>query len=74
MTYLRRIDITRASEIKAEETFPISEQGYMVGNYYVVQNVRYYWLQEQVNCLCPSHICKGAEWPLVKDQIGRFSF
>ena len=30
-TYLDRIDITRASKIKAEEKFPISEQGYMVG-------------------------------------------
>ena len=30
-TYLGRIDITRASKIKAEETFPISEQGYMIG-------------------------------------------
>ena len=31
MTYLGRIDITRASKIKAEEKFPISEQGYTVG-------------------------------------------
>ena len=31
MTYLGRIDITRASKIKAEEKFPISEQGYLVG-------------------------------------------
>ena len=30
MTYLGRVDITRASKIKAEENFPISEQGYMV--------------------------------------------
>ena len=29
--YLGRIDITRASKIKAEEKFPISEQGYMIG-------------------------------------------
>ena len=27
MTYLGRIDITRASKIKAEERFPISGQG-----------------------------------------------
>ena len=27
MTYLGRIDMTRASKIKAEEKFPISEQG-----------------------------------------------
>ena len=30
-TYLGRVDMTRASKIKAEETFPISEQGYTVG-------------------------------------------
>ena len=29
MTYLGRIDMTRASKVKAEEKFPISEQGYM---------------------------------------------
>ena len=28
-TYLGRIDMTRASKIRAEEKFPISEQGYM---------------------------------------------
>ena len=30
-TYLGRVDTTRASNIKVEETFPISEQGYTVG-------------------------------------------
>ena len=30
-TYLGRIDITRTSKIKAEEKFPIPEQGYMIG-------------------------------------------
>ena len=30
-TYLGRIDITRASMIKAEERFPISIQRYMIG-------------------------------------------
>ena len=29
-TYLGKIDITRASNVKAEENFPISEQGYMI--------------------------------------------
>ena len=29
-TYLGRMNMTGASRIKAEETFPISEQGYMV--------------------------------------------
>ena len=31
MTYLCRIDISRASKIKAEEIFSISEQGYTIG-------------------------------------------
>ena len=31
MTYLGRTDTTRASKIKAEEKFPISEQGYTGG-------------------------------------------
>ena len=30
-TYLGRIDMTRASKIKAEEKFPISQQGCTVG-------------------------------------------
>ena len=30
-TYLGRVDTTRTSKIKAEETFPISEQGYTIG-------------------------------------------
>ena len=30
-TYLDRIDMTRTSKIMAEERFPISQQGYMVG-------------------------------------------
>ena len=30
-TYLGRIDMIRASKIKEEENFPISEQGYTVG-------------------------------------------
>ena len=30
-TYLGRVDITRVSNIKVEERFPLSVQGYMVG-------------------------------------------
>ena len=33
MTHVGRIDITRASKIKAEEKFPISEQGYTIGKF-----------------------------------------
>ena len=30
-TYLGRIDMTRSDKVNAEDRFPISEQGYMVG-------------------------------------------
>ena len=60
MTYSGKIDITKASKIKAEEKFPTSEQGYMIGDYQMEQNVKYYWIQEQANHSCPSHIIYGA--------------
>ena len=53
MSSLGWIDLTRASKIKAEGKFPVLEQGYGVGN------VRYYWIQEQVNHLCPGCIIFG---------------
>ena len=31
MTYLGRVDITRANKFKAKERFPMSEQGYTEG-------------------------------------------
>ena len=31
MTYLGRIGTTKASKIKTEERFPISEHGYIIG-------------------------------------------
>ena len=54
--YLGKVGTTRASKIKAEEKFPISEQGYAVKNYWMVQNVKYYWIQELANHLCLNHI------------------
>ena len=30
-TYLSRIDMTRSDKIKAEETFPVSKEGYSIG-------------------------------------------
>ena len=57
-TYLGRVDTTRTSNIKAEETFPISEQGYTVGKLLDGQKVKYYWTQELGNHLCIKHtIC-----------------
>ena len=55
-TYLGRTGITRASKIKVEERFPLSEQGYIVGKLLMEQNVRHYWIQELANHLCQSHI------------------
>ena len=39
-TYLGRIDMKREGVIKAEESFPISEQGFVMGK---LRNVKYYW-------------------------------
>ena len=46
-TYLGRIDMTRASKIRAEEKLPISEQEYMVGK--LLDGI-------QANHLCLSNI------------------
>ena len=48
-TYLGKI-VNNRDKLKAEELFPISENGY-----YMVQNVNYYWTQAQVNPLCQNH-------------------
>ena len=56
-TYLGRLDMTRASKIKADERFPISKQGYTIGK---LLNVRYYWIQELANHLCPNNIIYAA--------------
>ena len=42
MTYLGRIDIKREEVMKAEESFPISEQGFVMGKLMNVRNVKYY--------------------------------
>ena len=49
MTYLGKIDMTRESKIKAEEKFPISKQGYMVGKLLDGTNVRFCYTWEQAN-------------------------
>ena len=51
-TYLERVDMARANKIEAMEIFPISEQGYTVGNLLDEQNVRYYWILGLANHLC----------------------
>ena len=56
MTYLGRIDMTGASKIKAEEKFPISEQGYMVGKLLDGTECQILLDTGASKCLCPSHI------------------
>ena len=55
-TYLGKVGTPRANEIKVEERFPISEKWYAVGNYWMVHNVKNYWIQELANHLCLNHI------------------
>ena len=52
-TYSGRTDMKREEVMKAEESFPISEQGFVMGKL-LEKNVKYYWIQEQV-----SHICQN---------------
>ena len=54
-TYLGRIDMKREEVMKAEESFPISEQGFVMGKL-MVRNVKYYWTREQVSRICQSRI------------------
>ena len=56
------MDTTRTSNIKAEEIFPISEQGYTIGKLldWMEHSVKYDWIQEQGNHSCPNHIINDA--------------
>ena len=40
-TYLGKSDRSKNDKMKAEESFPISDQGYMLGNCYMELNVKY---------------------------------
>ena len=56
-TYLGKIDMKREDIMKVEESFPISEQGFVIGKGIKRRgNVRYYWIQVQVNLICQNHI------------------
>ena len=59
-TYLGRIDITKASEIKAEGKFPISEQGYKIGK--LLDGAECHTLLDTgaSTLSCSSHIIYGA--------------
>ena len=56
MTYLGRRDMARASKIKAEEMFSISEQGYMVGKLLDGTECQILLDTGASSHSCPSHI------------------
>ena len=55
-TYLGKISMRREDIMKAQESFPISEQGFVMGRILNGGNVRYYWIWEQVNLICQNLI------------------
>ena len=55
-TYLGSIDTTRASKIKAEETFPISEQGYTIGKLLDETECQILLNMGQASHSCPNQI------------------
>ena len=54
--YLGRIDMIRADQLKFEERFSISEQGYTVGKLLDGTECQILLDVEQVNHSCPKHI------------------
>ena len=56
MTYLGRIDMKREEVMKAEESFPISEQGFVMGKLMNGEECQYYWTWEQVSRTCQNPI------------------
>ena len=59
MTYLGRIGHEESqNKLKAEESFPISENGITLGRLLDGMKDSYYWTQALVNLLCQNHsIC-----------------
>ena len=56
MTYLGKIGQEESqNKLKAEESFPISENGYTLEDYWMVRSVNYYLTQVLVNPLCQNH-------------------
>ena len=54
MTHLGKVNVTKENKIIAEEKFPISEQEYTKEGFWMVPNVRYYWILELANHSCPN--------------------
>ena len=53
MTYLGKIGMRREDVIKAEKSFPISEQGFVMGR---ILNEEECQIREQVNLICQNRI------------------
>ena len=45
--YFRENRYEKRKVIKAEESFPMSEQGFVMGKLMNVRNVKYYWIRSQ---------------------------
>ena len=58
-TYLDKIDMTRSDKQKAEERFPISEQGYTVGKLLDGTECQIFLIQQQLNHLCAKYIIQN---------------
>ena len=56
-TYLGKVDTTRASvRSKWKKGYLHHNKGIQFESYWMVQNVRYYWIQDLANHLCLNHI------------------
>ena len=54
-TYLGRSDRSKNDKLKAEESFPISEQGYMLWKLLDGTECNYFWIQVEANHSCQNH-------------------
>ena len=54
-TYLGRVDKENKNKLRAKESFPISEHGYIQVDCWMAQNVNYYWTWVQVRPSCQNH-------------------
>ena len=55
-TYLGKINMKREDIMKAEESFPFSEQGFVIGKVLKGEECRFYWIQVQVSLICQNLI------------------
>ena len=58
MTYLGRVNVARETKITQERNFCYQSKGTQQESYCLILNVKYYWIPELANLLCPNHtIC-----------------